>query len=86
MDQQSQQLLTNKTYLIRQLNVITNIGLELESERIQEKSLKDAASRDLLVLGIDNFATRKGHKYNTGLHDLKGGSFFNCSPDVRMKN
>ncbi len=54
--------------------------LKLESERIQEKCLKDAANRDMLVLGIDDFAIRKGHKYNTGLHDLKGGSFLQLIP------
>ncbi len=28
-----------------------------------------------LILGIDDFAIRKGHNYNTGIHDLRGESF-----------
>lgn len=28
----------------------------------------------LLILGIDDFAIRKGHNYNTGIHDLRGES------------
>jgi transposase len=27
-----------------------------------------------LILGIDDFAIRKGHNYNTGIHDLRGES------------
>ena len=28
-----------------------------------------------LILGIDDFAIRKGHNYNTGIHDLRGETF-----------
>jgi len=33
-----------------------------------------------LVLGIDDFAIRKDHTYNTGLHDLRGGYFLDIIP------
>jgi transposase len=33
-----------------------------------------AACSTKLILGIDDFAIRKGHNYNTGIHDLRGES------------
>ena len=35
---------------------------------------KMAADSAKLILGIDDFAIRKGHNYNTGIHDLRGES------------
>ncbi|WP_343288431.1 transposase [Turicibacter bilis] len=32
-----------------------------------------AQSSSRLILGIDDFAIRKGHTYNTGFHDLRNG-------------
>lgn len=31
-------------------------------------------------MGIDDFAIRKGHTYNTGLHDLRNGHFLDIIP------
>lgn len=41
---------------------------------LQKDVLALAQSSDRLVIGIDDFAIRKGHTYNTGFHDLRNGS------------
>lgn len=54
--------------------------MEKESLRIQTECIKKAQTSDQLILGIDDFAIRKGHTYNTGLHDLRGESFLDVIP------
>ena len=51
-----------------------------ESARVQSRCAEQAKVRTDLVLGIDDFAIRKGHRYNTGLHDLRGGTFLDVIP------
>ena len=51
-----------------------------EAARIQEVCQTQAATHDKLVLGVDDFAIRKGHTYNTGLHDLRHGTFLDIIP------
>ena len=41
---------------------------------IQRKVIAAAKGSNRLILGIDDFAIRKGHTYNTGFHDLRNGS------------
>ena len=41
---------------------------------IQRKVIAAAQGSTRLILGIDDFAIRKGHTYNTGFHDLRNGS------------
>lgn len=51
-----------------------------EATRIQDACQSQAIAHDKLVLGIDDFAIRKGHTYNTGLHDLRNGTFLDIIP------
>lgn len=39
--------------------------------QICAKTLELSKNTEKLVIGIDDFAIRKGHSYNTGIHDLK---------------
>lgn len=54
--------------------------LKEESARIQAECLAGAQTNQRLVLGIDDFAIRKGHTYNTGLHDLRGNALLDVIP------
>lgn len=54
--------------------------MESESAHVQATCKEKAVESHQLVLGIDDFAIRKGHTYNTGLHDLRGGTFLDVIP------
>ena len=54
--------------------------MESESSLVQVACKEKALESSQLVLGIDDFAIRKGHTYNTGLHDLRGGTFLDVIP------
>ncbi|MCT4605035.1 MAG: ISL3 family transposase [Marinisporobacter sp.] len=41
---------------------------------IQDQVAKQASQSERLVIGIDDFAIRKGHSYNTGIHDLRNNA------------
>ncbi|MDT3426633.1 transposase [Paenibacillus forsythiae] len=43
-----------------------------ENERLLEQAWRQAQDTPELVLGMDDFAIKKGHTYNTGIHDLRG--------------
>ena len=44
------------------------------AERTGEAALNRARESKKLIIGIDDFSIRKGHNYNTGIHDLRGES------------
>lgn len=39
-----------------------------------------------LVLGVDDFANKKGHTYNTGIHDLKGETMLDLLPRRKLED
>nr|WP_229696231.1 transposase [Paenibacillus albidus] len=47
-------------------------ALPAENERLLKQAWDQAEDQTNLVLGIDDFAIKKGHTYNTGIHDLRG--------------
>ncbi|MEK3669269.1 transposase [Paenibacillus sp. FSL R10-2771] len=47
-------------------------ALPAENDRLLKQAWCQAKDTPELVLGIDDFAIKKGHTYNTGIHDLRG--------------
>jgi transposase len=39
-----------------------------------------------LVLGVDDFAIKKAHTYNTGIHDLKGEMMLDLLPGRKLED
>ena len=44
------------------------------AEHTENQVQTQAQESERLILGIDDFSIRKGHNYNTGIHDLRGES------------
>ena len=51
-----------------------------ESFMFQNQYKQQAKARTGLLLDIDDFTIRKGHRYNTGLHDLHHRTFSDIIP------
>ncbi|ASA20546.1 hypothetical protein B9T62_06855 [Paenibacillus donghaensis] len=60
--------------------------LAAESDRLQEQAWEDATCSANLVLGVDDFAIRKGHTYNTGIHNLRGQTLLDIIPGRKWRN
>nr|WP_312876246.1 ISL3 family transposase [Paenibacillus frigoriresistens] len=58
--------------------------LPIECERIYERVWEEAKKTSELVLGIDDFAIKKGHTYNTGIHNLKGETMLDLLPGRKL--
>jgi len=55
-----------------------------ECERIYEQVCKEAKETSDLVLGVDDFASKKGHTDNTGIHNLKGETMLDLLPGRKL--
>jgi transposase len=42
------------------------------AQHTKEQAQSQAQESKKLILGVDDFSIRKGHNYNTGIHDLRG--------------
>lgn len=60
--------------------------MEVACQHVQAVCKEQAIESEKLVLGIDDFAIRKGHTYNTGLHDLRGGTFLDVIPGRKLED
>ncbi|TDQ39816.1 ISL3 family transposase [Aureibacillus halotolerans] len=61
-------------------------AIPLESARLSEQAWHQAKESKGLVLGVDDFAIKKGHRYNTGIHDLKGGTMLDLLPGRTLRD
>lgn len=63
-----------------------NEAVPTECERIYEKVWSEAKETTELVLGVDDFAIKKGHTYNTGIHNLKGETMLDLLPGRKLED
>lgn len=63
-----------------------NAAVPLESERLSEQAWEKAKESTDLVLGVDDFAIKKGHTYNTGIHNLKGETLLDLLPGRKLED
>ncbi|WP_342436644.1 ISL3 family transposase [Paenibacillus sp. FSL L8-0436] len=63
-----------------------NEAVPVECERIEKHVWTEAKEMPNLVLGVDDFAIRKGHTYNTGIHNLKGETMLDLLPGRKLND
>lgn len=51
---------------------------------LTDQAWEEAYEANDLVLGIDDFAIKKGHTYNTGIHNLKGETMLDFLPRRKL--
>ena len=52
---------------------------------LQELVISESSNTSKLVLGMDDFAIRKGHTYNTGVHDLRNGALLEIIHGTKLE-
>ncbi|NEW09876.1 transposase [Paenibacillus sp. SYP-B3998] len=56
------------------------------SEQLQAKAWAAAKTMTGLVLGVDDFAIKKGHTYNTGIHNHRGETMLDLLPGRKLED
>ena len=56
------------------------------SEQMQAKAWAAAKTMTGFVLGVDDFAIKKGHTYNTGIHNLRGETMLDLLPGRKLED
>lgn len=56
------------------------------SEQVQAQAWEEAKAMNGLVLGVDDFAIKKGHTYNTGIHNLRGETMLDVLPGRKLED
>lgn len=54
-------------------------------DALYEQAWEEAKGTCELVLGVDDFAMKKGHTYNTGIHNLKGETMLDLLPGRKLE-
>lgn len=54
-------------------------------DTLYEQVWEEAKETAELVLGVDDFAIKKGHTYNTGIHNLKGETMLDLLPGRKLE-
>lgn len=63
-----------------------NEAIPGECERIEQQIWTEAKEMSGLVLGVDDFAIKKGHTYNTGIHNLRGETMLDLLPGRKLED
>lgn len=58
----------------------------VERDAMQKRIWEESKARQELVLGVDDFSIRKGHTYNTGIHDLRGETLLSILPGRKRED
>jgi len=56
------------------------------SEHVQAKAWAETKTMNGWVLGVDDFAMKKGHTYNTGIHNLRGETMLDLLPGRKLED
>jgi transposase len=60
-------------------------ALPAECERLSKQAWHEADNSSSLVLGVDDYAIKKGHTYNTGIHNLRVKLCWRCWHDENWR-